>query len=539
MLIALICDSASLQNSVVAESIECFSKFGNLLYEIVPLQNGNFNKQLDGYDGVFLHYSIIAFPYRYQLPINAENIMKISSFRGPKIAYVQDEQRACFERFNFFQTLGISHLLSVSPDFLHETLYPSKLRNFEVTTVLTGYITDNHVSVAARVQPLNSRHTDILYRARALPEWMGKTGTLKGQIPELVTKALERKVNNYVIDVSNLERDRIYGRKWFERLLDNRVSIATPSGSDYLDLYGKYPERWIKNFEQPSDLKPPVPAKYQVISPRYFDYVSAGNLLALTSGEYSDIPLEGEYFKLQDDCSNVEEAIEFSLHPDAQKMVNKSMHRVLGDHRYHYSTFVSIVENLFYERNIHFQSKGYEISVDQKNTFMQTVHQRFTKPLLNRWFSPLILKLFRHQVAFLRLFIFKMQEILRLRSLIYEIYQEFGTFKLKNFRVFGGLWEIVSLITFVTSYRKEASTIENENGSICLYFPRPNASYLALNTVHTIPKPYQMHIHIEDFGRSSYCTIFTNLPIILLAYSSNLKNSLNQLISYINAYYHK
>lgn len=537
MLIAIICDSASLRNSVVAESIECFSKFGNFFYEIVPVTNGNFNKKLDGYDGVFLHYSLIAFPYRYQLPINAENVMKISSYRGPKIAYVQDEQRACIERFNFFQTLGISQLLSVSPDYLHETLYPSKLRDFEVTTVLTGYITDNHKSVAARVQPLNNRHTDILYRARALPEWMGKTGSLKGQIPELVTKALGRNLNNYVIDVSNLERDRLYGREWFDRLLDNRVSIATPSGSDYLDLYGMYPERWIKNFEPPPDLKPPVPAKYQVISPRYFDYLSAGNMLALTSGEYSDIPLEGEYFKLQDDCLNVEEAIEFSSHPEAQKMVNKSMHRVLGDCRYHYSTFVSTVENLFQKEGGQTHIMAHAISLNHDNTLKRTVYQQFIRSQVNKWLNPLLLKFFRHQVASIRMFYFKAQQIMRWRPFIYVIYRECEIFRVKKLKAFKSLWELVSLITFLTSYRTETSTIQNENGSLCLYFPRRNTSFLPLGKMHKVPNPNQIHIHIEDFGRTSYSTIFTNLPKVLLTYSSNLPNSLNQLIRSIRTLY--
>lgn len=345
MKVAIVHAEYSRQASTVRDSIESLLLYGENEYVKVPLREGEFDIALDGFAVVILHYSCIAFPYKYYQPISARSALKIANFKGIKLALVQDEQRSAIERLRFLNTLGIDHLFSVAEPDLYELLYPSKVRDFSISTVLTGYISEQHVQVAKKRIPLSQRSVDVCYRGRRLPSWMGEVSSLKGEIPNILMKM--QGINAYKTDLSSNENSRLYDAEWFDFLQTSRISIGTPSGSNYLDLHGKFQESWIKqNPILQSDLPDPVPANYQVISPRYFDYVSAGNLVVLTPGSYSNVPIAGTFFELADDLTGLMEILEFSGTGTAQMMVDKSQNLIMSNPKLHYRFFVEHIEKV-------------------------------------------------------------------------------------------------------------------------------------------------------------------------------------------------
>jgi hypothetical protein len=343
MKIAIVAAPFSAQASTVKDSLESFIRYGNFKYKIMILKSGEINESLDDYDAVILHYSCIALPYRYHKPLSAFSSMRIQEFKGVKLALVQDEQRAGYERLRFFNMLGLNHLFSVAESDLYEILYPSDRRNFSVSTVLTGYISEEHVAVAKRKIPLTTRQFDLVYRGRKLPEWMGKTGTIKGEIPEMI--ANDTRLTKFSISAHSSEGSRLYGQSWYDFLQSSRVSICTPSGSDFLDLDGRFPEAWIPNLRpQSTQRNAPIAAKYQVISPRFFDSVSAGNLIALTPGLYSNIPTVNTYVELSNDLGELPEILKFSQSKSAQKIVDDCQRKILENEKLHFSFFVKTIE---------------------------------------------------------------------------------------------------------------------------------------------------------------------------------------------------
>jgi hypothetical protein len=401
MKIAIITAPYNAQASTVRDSLESFVKYGNYNYHFIILQKGEIKESLEDFDGVIIHYSCIALPYRYYQPISAFSSMRIQGFKGIKLALVQDEQRAGHERLRFLNMLGVNHLFSVAEPDLYEILYPSAKREFSISTVLTGYISEDHINVAKQKIPLNTRRLDLVYRGRKLPDWMGKTGTIKSEIPEIIES--DRRLAKFSYSVSSSEQARLYGESWYRFLQSARVSICTPSGSDFLDLDGKYPEAWIPNLEPISgNHKEPIAATYQMISPRFFDCVSAGNLISLTAGFYSNIPISKGYIGLSNDLIELPEILEFAKSNYAQKIVDNCQKMILGNEKLYFSYFVKLVEEkLASLLPVHDMQKRVVVT-DKLNT---------NEPLLNR--SHIIKQFFK--------FILKKINYFRINSLIIEV----------------------------------------------------------------------------------------------------------------------
>ena len=367
--------------STVYDSIECFSKYGNNNYFLVPLIGGEIYQDIKTFDALIIHYSCIAYPYRYHLPISAISSLKIKDFKEIKIALVQDEQRAVLDRLKFLNEIEVSHVFSVADEDLHEILYSSQVRNFTVSTVLTGYVSEKHLALAKQNVALIDRKLDLLYRGRNLPSWMGKSAALKGQIQDII--AVNPEMQKYNVSASSTEKSRIYGEDWFKLLLQAKVSIITPSGSDFIDFDGKYLENWVEKSSANLDYcREPVEYKYQVISPRYFDSVAAGNYLAITPGEYSQIPIDGTYSSLGNELEELPDIIEFTKTAESQKIVELSKSKILGNEQYHYKAYVALVE----EKISSFISSASDpVALLEKNSI-----EFFTQPKLNKKFIRLI-----------------------------------------------------------------------------------------------------------------------------------------------------
>ena len=532
MKIGIISGKYSNRQNVINESINCFFQYGSFQYNLIQLNNGNFRENLDIYDALFIHYSAIAFPYKHYLPISSEAAIKISSFKGVKIAYVQDEQRAGIERHNFLNMLGIDHLLSVAPEYLHSLLYPEANRNFSLSTVLTGYLTEQHLIVAQKKVNLIDRPVDLFYRARSQPQWMGQTSVLKGEIASLAELQLAASNEDYVVDISTLEKDRIYGSQWFNALMDSKVTISTPSGSSYLDLWGIYNESWVPNKKiLPSH--PPQKAEYHVISPRYFDYVSSGNLVALTKGSYSGIPLESEFVQLEDDCSNLENILEFANHRDAQRMVDAARVRVLNCELYHYKYFVSLVEKEFlvHSRTINFSNTG---GIESHTPILDTTRgNNRLFYLLNNFFQiPIVRRILCRFLSTVKKHLICLSHLYQDRIVLSQLIRNHDSFRLLNFLVPKFNYELYSIIEFIRSGKTKLQVAFPAQFSVCIIFSSPNQEILLVDDCSLYSSKFHAHTHI--FGTSTLNSNFPHLLKILSRKQECVEKSLLDFLRIID-----
>ena len=322
--------------STVGEHISSIIKYSKFEITEFRIRNPYADLPLNNFDAIIIHYSLIAFPMRDEIPLSISARQQISTFKGVKVAFVQDEQRAVLDRIEFLNSLGVNHLFSCVDNENLEIIYPSELCNFSKSTVLTGYVTSAHKVLGYKRKPLAMRNLDVIYRGRNLPHWLGENAKLKSSITDLVVSQSIQ--NNFKCDVSSKERDRIYGDKWQEFLSNGKVAIGTPSGSQAYDFYGKYLEKWVEGSgEFETDLPHPRPLDLGVISPKIFEYAASGCLIAVTPGKYSAILKPGiNCLELTTDLANLNEIVNFASSAEAQSFVDFAYEDLIGSNLFDY-----------------------------------------------------------------------------------------------------------------------------------------------------------------------------------------------------------
>ena len=339
----------------VREHIESISEFSKHKISILVISGEKIEFDLDKFDALILHYSLIAFPAGSEKPLSYFAMLQIANFKGPVVAFAQDEQRAVLDRIRFLNGINVKHLFTCVEAKNLEILYPSKTCNFTTTTVLTGYTTTEHESsIYSELPKLSDRKIDVSYRGRIMPEWMGSNGVMK----ERISKALNYQAEihpHLKIDSSVNEQKRLYGVKWRQFLLDTKVAVATPSGSSAADLYGKYIEVWANSLlNEGREFPDPIPLDLGVISPRIFEYAASGCLIAITPGQYSGMMIPNfNCVTLNLDASNLKEIIDIAHSSKGESIVRSAFESLILSKHYHYRTMVNELDSVLNSYLIH------------------------------------------------------------------------------------------------------------------------------------------------------------------------------------------
>jgi hypothetical protein len=272
--------------------------------------------ELDRFDGIIIHYSLVACLDTYIGPWMRASIR---NYRGLKVAFVQDDYRFIDKTVDALRDLGVHVLFGLAPaDIIDEVYSPEKLPGVIRETVLAGYVPE-HLTLL-KVSPLSERAIDIGYRARKLPAWLGSHGQEKWIIADKVV--LDAPRFGLKCDVSTREEDRIYGEKWIEFIANCKALIGTESGSGICDFTGNI-QRLVEghvtadpdvSFETLRELyfrDEDGRLMMNVISPRCFEAVALRTLLVLYKGHYSGRLLPWRhYVPLEKDHSNMAEVVE-------------------------------------------------------------------------------------------------------------------------------------------------------------------------------------------------------------------------------------
>jgi hypothetical protein len=270
---------------------------------------------LDRFDGVIIHYSLVACLDSY---IGPKLRARIRRYSGLKVAFVQDDYRFIDQTVDALRDLGIHVLFGLAPpDIIDEVYAPAKLPGVVRETVLAGYVPE-HLT-RRKVRRLAERPIDIGYRARKLPAWLGSHGQEKWIVADRVLR--DAPCFGLRCDISTREEDRIYGEKWVDFISSCRAFIGAESGSGVCDFTGEIQRRVEEHvmldpqvsFETLRDLyfrTEDGRLMMNVISPRCFEAAALRTLMILYEGYYSGrlVPWR-HYVPLKKDHSNMAEVV--------------------------------------------------------------------------------------------------------------------------------------------------------------------------------------------------------------------------------------
>ncbi|OIQ81305.1 hypothetical protein GALL_369210 [mine drainage metagenome] len=335
--VAMLVDFPEGQASTIREyaiGIQTYSQHRVQILQVRSLKDHD----LAQFDALILHYDLFSYPFETEAQLTSTMRGRISRFRGPKLAFAQDEYRACLQRIRTLNSMGITHLFTLAEESIWPIMYPKEFRHFGLSRVLTGYYSPSEMGISS---PLAGQRDWLIgYRSRVTPSYLGELGEQKVRIAERVADFA--RAHNLPVNVSVRESDRIYGRAWLEFLRKSTICVGSESGSSSIDLSQEMQKSDENHDGNSNQLYPTRLAniireakvtKYSAISPRLFEYTEAGALMALLPGEYSGIIRPWEhYFPLDSDLGNLKNLIAFVQRQDeAQEMVLRAQQALLGE----------------------------------------------------------------------------------------------------------------------------------------------------------------------------------------------------------------
>lgn len=247
------------------------------------------------------------------------------------IAFVQDEYYGINDINNMFKTININHIFTVlTKDKDIQTIYAPLYNNVQFTKHLTGYVSTNYKKYYKKIK---DKKNDIFYRGRKLIPIYGELGRMKFEIGYRFEKFIKTKNVRLEYDISSSDNERIYGERWYHYLSNSKTTLATPSGSNVLNL-SKISKRPFTSNEREQiggslflnstndkfiltmydKYKFEEQLNVNAISPKMFEAIAMGTVLIMIEDDeqgYSGILKPNiHYIPVKRDYSNLGEVIE-------------------------------------------------------------------------------------------------------------------------------------------------------------------------------------------------------------------------------------
>jgi hypothetical protein len=307
---------------------------------------------LSRFDGVILHYSIIACQDYY---VSSPARARLARFTGLKAMFIQDEYRFVDRTIAAMREFGINLLFTCVPESEIDKVYPEQaLPDTVKQNVLTGYVPP--LLPTRTVPAFAARSIDIGYRGRELPLHLGRLAQEKRWIGERV--AATAPSYGLVTDISCREEDRLYGEHWIDFTANCKAVLGVESGANVFDFTGELEEKIgahlsrspTTSFEEIERLylsEKEGRIRLNQISPRCFEAAALRTLMILYEGEYSGI-LEPwrHYVPLKKDHSNMAEVVAILRDPArASEIIERAYREIALNPRYSYAFAVKAVDD--------------------------------------------------------------------------------------------------------------------------------------------------------------------------------------------------
>lgn len=322
--------------STVIDHLDAFGKFSRHNICLWSSRNGlPGHEVLVKFDCIVIHYTLSLL---YDSYIPHDSLTRIRDFAGLKILFIQDEYRRVDFVCNKIKYAGIDAVYTCAPEKIAEKIYSSLQGKVRLLTTLTGYVPEK--LRGSKGKAMTERNIDVGYRARKCPFWLGRKSHEKYLVGRLFAENTQGSGLN--CDISSSEKDRIYGNRWIDFLLNCKTTLGTESGASIIDFTGliEYDLNRYQAF-RPFAKFEKVPSRYlekdgeielQVISPRCFEAAALGTVMVMYPGTYSGILQPGVHFlPLEKDFSNIEEVVGFIQDDEQLEEMARNAERDLVD----------------------------------------------------------------------------------------------------------------------------------------------------------------------------------------------------------------
>lgn len=307
------------------------------------------------WDAVILHYCLVSerfdeFMWKYL----SQNLQRISTFNGYKVAIPQDEYAETSELWKLFRQIGVKTVFTCAMPIDYDKLYPLEETGLKHRiTVLTGYVDEETVEkLKILSEEIKEKSIDIGYRARNVPFWLGRHGRIKNEISDAIVAA--ENTMGLKLDISTKSNDVFYGDDWLKFLLRCRASLGCLGGASLYDPYGKirkkvdefvkqYPESTFDEVEKNCFPGQDFSLNLFALSPRHFECAMAKNCQILVEGDYQGVFKPGEhYIELKKDYSNYAEVFQKVADKEfCNKIVENTYRDVVESGKYTYRAFAN------------------------------------------------------------------------------------------------------------------------------------------------------------------------------------------------------
>lgn len=387
MNLLLLCDKPKKgQNAnTLIEHIEAFSKYSEFkVTELNPINQ--MISSFDNFEIIVVHYSIIISSSKYLSP---KFRRQIADSNAIKVVFIQDEYRFINRTIAAMNALSIDILFTCVPEQEIKKVYNTdNLPGVQIFNNLTGYVSEH----LHEVEPndYERRNTDVSYRSREIPAWLGRLGREKIYIAENFPKHVDK--TGLKLNIDCTEHGRLYGNSWSELLQDSKAALGTESGASVFDFTGeiqksvdsytaKYPNTPFDVLEDKFFKEEEGKIKLNQISPRCFEYAAYGVLMILFEGEYSGILKPWEhYIPLKKDFSNINDVVNSIRNKKTWISITKQAREdLIISGKYSYQAFINFFAKriLGHPKSLISQTFDASITKDYKDPAIQELGSIF------------------------------------------------------------------------------------------------------------------------------------------------------------------
>lgn len=324
---------------------------GLTTYELSTVKVLPSQLDLDMFDAIIIHYTtqLGEFSNHY---LNTEARTRIGASRGVKVAFIQDEYREASRVHDALQEMNVTLLYTLLSEKDVLLVYPKeKLPNTKIKRVLAAYVPERLLEIT--LPPIAARPILVSYRARKMPVWLGSLAVEKWQIAVSFLKYAEKceRLSNQMFDISWKESHRVYGKKWYQLLMNSKCVLGVESGANVLDVDGQLrqsAEQMLNNGSHGDDYvyenlvkKFDNVLSMNQIAARHFEACALGTVQVLFEGNYSHVLVpDRHYISLKKDFSNFPQVVDRLL-DDAgiQSMANCARKEIAESTIWSYKTF--------------------------------------------------------------------------------------------------------------------------------------------------------------------------------------------------------
>lgn len=357
--------------STVMEHVRAFERHSRFPVWLVNVQHG-FPPQLEGLSPavILLHYSLFGSAHYFLDERFLEFLDRAT--HSYKVAFFQDEYYYCRQRFAFIDRYRIDCVYTLLEPEHHAAVYGRHTYGPRLVHTIPGYVSDDLVRLAhERTIPDAARHTDVGYRARSLPYYMGRGAQEKREIG-VRFRAMARDLD-LRLDIETDEGSRLYGDRWVDFVADCRAVLGVEAGVSIFDLDDLVREAYARivaespgiSFEEASERllwrwEGNVP--YRTISPRHFEAAAFRVTQILFEGRYSGIlePMV-HFLPLRKDFANFDEIVRLYRDPAIRRsLTERAFSDLIASGQYSYRRFVGQFDEDLEAAGVHAASDAAE-----------------------------------------------------------------------------------------------------------------------------------------------------------------------------------